>query len=168
MAQSDCQRVRGVVGTGNVFQFQKGSHHLLNLFFIGAAVSRQRLLDLHGRVFVQSAALFDASQKGHAARMGDRDARRDIFREKQFLQSDFFGRKTVDDLIHTLFENGEADGQRFLFGRLHNAVIDGAAVAVSVLVHYPVSHCGDPGIDTQYNHISSLYAPKRLDNFIET
>ena len=77
-------------------------------------------------------------------------------------------RKTVDDLIHALFENGEADGQRFLFGRLHNAVIDGAAVAVSVLVHYPVSHCGDPGIDTQYNHISSLYAPKRLDNFIET
>ena len=147
VAERHRQSIRRIVRAGDAFEPQQICRNQLDLLFVRPAVTGEGLLDLHRRIFVQPAALFDARQESHAARMCHRDARRDVFAEKQLLHRYFVGRKFVEHFIDPLFEDREPGGQPLMLGGEHYAVVDGARIPVFVLFQYPVSERCQPGVN---------------------
>lgn len=60
MAQGNSQRIRRIVRPRDALQAQKICRHELDLPLFRFAVASQRLFDLHGSIFKQTAAAFDA------------------------------------------------------------------------------------------------------------
>ena len=71
MADCDRQRVRGVVGLGNLCKVQDQLRHLLHLLFLRAAVADHALLDLQRRVLRDLQRVFLRRQDQRAARLPD-------------------------------------------------------------------------------------------------
>ena len=118
----------------------------LHLPLVRLAVTCERLFDLVGRIFENSSAALVGSQEHDPSRMSDGDPRRNVLREKQFLERRFFGLKLIEKLIDALLENTQAKREILVFRRFDYAVIDRRTISPSVLFDHPPAHRTDAGV----------------------
>ena len=152
MTQRHRQRVGSVVRTGYLGKVQKGRHDVHHLHFVGTAVSGERLLYLHGSIFVQPSAKLYAGQKYDAAGVRDGYARRYVLGKEELLHRHFGRLELVEDFIQPLLEHGEAEGQTLDLGGEYNAEVYGDGVAVKFFFYHAVAHGGETWVNAQNYH----------------
>ena len=151
MGQGDRERVRRVVGLWDALQSQKARDHELHLLLVRLAVAGNRLLDLHGRVLEEVAALVARDEQDDTSRLRDVDAGRDVLGEEQFLDRDAVGLVLVEKVVEPVIDHMKARRNVFALGGLDLAVVDDGDLA-AVGVDDAVAEIGKPRIYAEYPH----------------
>lgn len=102
MAQGNGDAVGRVIWLWDLIQLQEPSDHFLDLLFICAAVSRDRLFHFGWCVLGQGYAALRCGQQRNAARLTDSDRGRYIASKKELFNGHLVGAKFPDESCQIL------------------------------------------------------------------
>src|SRR5882672_10707056 len=157
------ERVGGIRG-GRAGELQQPLHHVLHLFLAGVAVADHRLLHLQRGVFRDWQARVDRGADRRAARLAERERRRGIDVDEDFLDGDLLRPVFADHLAQVLEDRSQAPG------KVCTAGFDAAARDVNnvraVLFDDPEPGDAQTRVDAKYpqgwtGHCPALYVRLR-------
>ena len=91
LADSDAERIRSVVGSGDGVEVEEDFNHLLHLFLVGLAIACDGHLRLGGAEFADGHSGLFGGEGEYAAGLGDGNTCGDVLLEEEFLNGDGIG-----------------------------------------------------------------------------
>ena len=93
------ERIGSIVGLGRLGKVEDFRNHVNNLLFVGTAVTRDGLFDLVGSNFDKVKIVAGGGKQDNSARLRNRDCRRRILAEKEFLDGYNVGVEVVNERV---------------------------------------------------------------------
>ena len=140
------QCIGGIVRLGHRGQMQHQAHHFHHLFFHGLAIAGERLLHLHGGVFINRHPALRRRQQDHTTRLGHADHRGLVVLIIQLLNGQCLGLIGFAHLLDALVHLHKALLKRNARLRAYCAEIHRLKTNALLLDHAP-AHNGIAGVD---------------------